>query len=73
MTPVNVVEVDVVFSSSGVNAPPLSETNTSNPATPEPPASSWPDQLRVNVEMLNAGRAAIVLVGAPASMVFEID
>jgi hypothetical protein len=38
---------------------------------PEPPGSSWPDQLTVNVPALKAGSAATLLVTGPASMVLD--
>lgn len=65
-----VAEVCVVFDRKGVNGPPLSEMKTSYAAMPEPPVSSLPDQRTVKAAVLTAGRAATVLAGGPASMVF---
>src|SRR5262245_11678244 len=70
--PGNVAEVCVVAVCQRVNAPPLSETKTSNEAIPEPPGSSAPDQLTGKVGVrVTAGSGSTLLVGVPASRVLK--
>jgi hypothetical protein len=60
-TPINIADVAGVLACHSENSPPLSETKTSNVATPEPPASSAPVQLTMNQGKLLAGSELILL------------